>query len=349
MIGFVLTTQFKRAMWSVVSIFAALILYFPRVWFGLFENIKVGIEDYWWIALLIIAGFAGISLHFFNRFFSVLLCLRAIEDTPTHKITSAPQGYVELIGVCETSNGEGLVSPLANKECVWYRYKIEEFGEYGAWEIIESDESSMPFVIKDGDGECIVYPVGADIRTVAGKLVWGGWTPWPDIRKHKSDKEHHDSYVPLISSPPLRESGYRYTEEIIRPGSRVIVVGDFKTVNHDRNKAMSDRARMIFTKWRSSLQSYLERFDLNKDGRVDADEIRLAMRQAKREALVDVSDNDMRAVNYLRAPSDGRPFIISDIHHDALAYKYRLFILPHALGFSAFASAAVAVAWMAFW
>ena len=55
---------------------------------------------------------------------------RLIENTPTAKIRSAVQGYVELNGQTRLMEGPVIVSPLSGKSCVWYRYKVEEKMEY---------------------------------------------------------------------------------------------------------------------------------------------------------------------------------------------------------------------------
>ena len=50
---------------------------------------------------------------------------RYLLDTPTSKIRSAAQGYVELYGVIE-SRTELLRGPLSEQPCVWWSFSIDE-------------------------------------------------------------------------------------------------------------------------------------------------------------------------------------------------------------------------------
>src|SRR4030067_2822595 len=53
--------------------------------------------------------------------------VRLIEDTPTAKIRSAPQGYVELEGLGKLMDGPPIIARLTGLPCVWDRYTIEEY------------------------------------------------------------------------------------------------------------------------------------------------------------------------------------------------------------------------------
>ena len=75
---------------------------------------------------VILGVMAVICLFTLYRMTRVLHQARLIENTPTAKIRSAVQGYVELNGQTLLMNGPVIVSPLSGKTCVWYRYKIEE-------------------------------------------------------------------------------------------------------------------------------------------------------------------------------------------------------------------------------
>ena len=53
---------------------------------------------------------------------------RAVADTPTSRIASAAQGYVELIGIGKPLGGQPVISPANHLPCLWYRYRIEQIG-----------------------------------------------------------------------------------------------------------------------------------------------------------------------------------------------------------------------------
>ena len=63
------------------------------------------------VITLLIALFA-LYLGFFG-----LIRVRRIEDVPTARVRSAPQGYVELIGTAHTLDGEPIIAPLSKKNC----------------------------------------------------------------------------------------------------------------------------------------------------------------------------------------------------------------------------------------
>ena len=81
-----------------------------------------------WLASL--ATIAAISLF---AWLSALNRLRAVRDTPTSKIASAAQGYVELIGHGEQFGDTQLLSGLRHLPCLWYRYKIERRDSEKDW------------------------------------------------------------------------------------------------------------------------------------------------------------------------------------------------------------------------
>ena len=58
---------------------------------------------------------------------------RAVADTPTSRIASAHQGYVELHGVARSDQPEPMRAPLTKRPCVWYRYTIERKGGKNKW------------------------------------------------------------------------------------------------------------------------------------------------------------------------------------------------------------------------
>ena len=89
---------------------------------------------------------------------------RTMADTPTSRIVSAPQGYIELVGRGHQPPGDRLISPINGLPCLWYRYRIER--KHGdRWEYVESGVSHDTFGVSDGSGQVLVDPDGAEILT----------------------------------------------------------------------------------------------------------------------------------------------------------------------------------------
>ncbi len=153
-----------------------------------------------------------------------LSCLkeaRSLEDTPTSKIRSAAQGFVELTGLSRAFPDDTLYAKLTQEPCAWYRYRIEKLvaeGKGYSWRIIEEGTSSDPFLLRDATGECIVLPEGAEIIPTT-LIRWRGSSPSPN---------------PPSTSLLIRFfwncfGSYRYTEYQITIDTRLYTAGMFYT------------------------------------------------------------------------------------------------------------------------
>ena len=112
----------------------------------------------WLVCLAIMAAISILA------WMSALGRLRTIRDTPTSKIASAAQGYVELLGSGHPF-GEPLLGQLSRLPCLWYRYKIEQRNSERKWRSMDSGESDDSFILRDETGECVVDPEQAEILT----------------------------------------------------------------------------------------------------------------------------------------------------------------------------------------
>ncbi len=108
--------------------------------------------------------FAGIFL--FIKGFQWLKQKRMIENTPTSKIRSIAMGPVEVNGSVSASEQGILKGPFTGQDCVYYKYKIEEYrrsGKNSHWVTIKKGEESRPFYVQDNTGKVLVDPKGANI------------------------------------------------------------------------------------------------------------------------------------------------------------------------------------------
>lgn len=239
--------------------------------------------------------------------------LRQVEDTPLSNIGTAAQGYVELTGRAEVPGGTPLTSRLTNLPCVWFQYEIYEKSSDDKWSLQDSGVSDDPFVIRDASGQCVIDPEGAEVAC-SRKDTW-------------------------------TRGDTRYVEWLLLPRELIYALGDFVTVggpNSDLNVDADVGA--LLADWKKNPPELRRRFDLNQDGTLDLKEWALARRQARRE--VEARHRDIRmsdGTHVLRAPADGRLFLISNYLPARLRRTYLLWAWTHALIFIAAGGGAFAL------
>ncbi len=230
---------------------------------------------------------------------SALRRLRVLRDTPTSRIASAAQGYVELVGRGKPMSDKPLLSKLTGLPCLWYRYKIERRSSKNEWHTEESDESNDFFMLEDETGRCVVDPNGAEILT-----------------------QHKETWT---------KSDYRYTEWLLLHVDSIYTIGQFRTfggssVELDANEEVKN----VLAEWKQNMPELRKRFDLNNDGGLDMQEWMLARQAAKREAAKRMTaERAAPDVNYLIQPPDGRLFMVSNIPQEKLERRYWFWVWAH--------------------
>lgn len=224
--------------------------------------------------------------------------LRAIADTPTSKIVSAAQGYVELHGVAKALDGLPVRSPLNQLPCLWYRFSIERYRN-NHWLDDSSEESDASFILDDGSGQCLVDPEGAEFL-VSRKDTW-------------------------------KDGEYRYTQWLLLAHDNIYAIGEFSTRSSvDLQSDTNEQVKLLLNEWKQNPQELHARFDLNGDGALSQEEWELARRQAKREvARQECAARNDAAIHMLKRPKDGRPYLISDFAPGKVAMRYRLWACLH--------------------
>lgn len=151
---------------------------------------------------------------------------RNIEDSPTSKIRSAAQGYVELNGTPKPLTTHPTTGKLTQKPCAWYRYTVEIFQNMrtaeqtnAGWNLLDQGVSVDPILLDDGTGQCVIKPLGAEIMPTQC-ISWRG---------HKR-----------IPNPPSTSfflwlfweswGPYRYTEYRLEFDIPIYVSGMFRTL-----------------------------------------------------------------------------------------------------------------------
>ncbi len=244
---------------------------------------------------------------------SALRRLRIVRDTPTSKISSAAQGYTELIGQGKQFSEAPLFSKYSQLPCLWYRYHVERKGSDNKWHTEERGESDQPFLLDDGSGRCVVDPAGAEVLTT-----------------------HKDTWL---------DGDYRYTEWRLIGMDTIYAIGQFRTFGGSSVRLdMNEEVRNVLAEWKQNMPELHQRFDLNNDGQLDMQEWMLARKAAQREAEKRMAaERAQPDVNYLVRPEDGRLFLISNLPQNKLERRYWFWSWAH---LAIFFGALGGVAWL---
>ena len=295
----------------------------------MFENFAAQVTNApapaFWMGLLVGLLAAGAAawgaLHFLQR-------KRVVEDTPTAKLRSAPQGYIEIQGTAELMDGDPIIASLSLKHCVWYSYKVQKrdrdhhrrHNRSSGWRTIDSGKSDELFYLNDGTGRCAIDPEGAKVTpTVAN--TWYGSSRIPG-RYHESDGVWWAKAIGSMTS------SYRYMESRIDPGDPIYALGDFNThgsgtEQFDKKGAVGDLLR----EWKRDNAELLKRFDADGDGQIDMQEWDQARAEAEKEVLATrAKEAPPPPIDLLSRTRDRRrPFVIASGTEEALVKSCRMY------------------------
>jgi hypothetical protein len=287
-----------------------------------------------WFWILVLGVAVGGGAWFAFRWLHVA---RMVEDTPTSRIRSAAQGYVELAGRCRALDGARNLAPLTERPCVWWRYRVQRrtgstsSGQRrAAWQTVNSGRSEQPFLLEDGTGQCIVKPSGAEILT-GESTTWYGDTPWP-------------TEPPGQRRNPFGEREYRYFEERIYEHEHLYVLGQFATHSQAARPDIQAEMSALLAEWKQDQAGLAERFDADGDGRVSLEEWERARAEARDTVVRRHLDRPAgAALNLLVRPDGRRLFLIAALDERQLAKRFRR---RAALAFAGFAAAVYALGWL---
>jgi E3 Ubiquitin ligase len=289
---------------------------------------------------LIVAGLAAAAAYSFWYAFKAWSKNRVIEDTPTSRVRSAAQGYVEISGLGVPPPKSTIKAPLTGTPCAWWRYKIEErrsSGRSRAWSTVDSGTSTEPFLLDDGTGQCLIDPRGAEVFPGASD-VWYGPSEWPEV--HIPDGtgvfgKLFDTFV---------KDKYRYTEYRLQAREHVYAIGAFRSLGGVSIEDPEIAAGNLLHEWKKDQAALLARFDRNHDGALSAAEWEQA-RAAARKQVLDGRAAEARppSVNVLGDPMDGRAFLLAASDGETLARRFRRRALA---GLGGFVGSSAALTWM---
>lgn len=218
---------------------------------------------------------------------------RAIADVATSRIGSAAQGYVEVLGRARADPSELILSPYSQIACIWYRYRVyERENPRSGWREIDRGASSATFELSDGSGSCRVDPDHAEVVA----------------------PERRTSYC----------DDHMRVEELLFAGVQTYVLGEFATLHSAPTaRSVSEDVGELLAAWKQDPVQLKKRFDLNADGQIDMQEWEQARRLAAK--TVEQQHRALRSlgeVNLMRAPANGRMFLISTLSPQQLRRRY---------------------------
>jgi hypothetical protein len=238
---------------------------------------------------------------------------RAFDDTPTSRIRSAAQGYVELSGRARALPGEPTRSPLTGRLCLWYKYKVEErtAANREGWTTVDSGTSDDTFALDDETGSVTVDPEGADV-TALDKDTWYGDEP------RLSTSLRPFKWLGGIGSR------YRYTECVILDGQPLAAVGFFRTQRAGDDVASLDTELALRLRdWKQD-PNRMRQLDTNRDGTLSQEEWEAARAAARAEILHELHEQSAQpGWHVLQKPGDGRPFLLGTGTVAELSRRYR--------------------------
>ncbi|WP_324731637.1 GIDE domain-containing protein [Pseudomonas paeninsulae] len=240
---------------------------------------------------------------------------RQLLDTPTSKIRSAAQGYAEFYGVLAALADAPVRAPLTGKPCLWWRFKIEEYqssGKNRSWRVAESGSSEAWLRLSDGTGDCLIDPRGAEVRP-AIREVWQGNLRHP-LGPAKS------RLLSWLGSGKR----YRYSEERLQVGQPLYAIGDFRSSGGGRQARDLEVAQSaVIRQWKGDFSGLLQRFDSDRNGRLDEQEwnrVRLAAQLEAEDRHR--QESSQPAQHHLGKPAESRPFILANAGEDELARHF---------------------------
>jgi len=240
-----------------------------------------------WLAVLTIIALTSGALWAANH-----RRARAVANTPTSRIASAHQGYVELVGKARPFDHTPMPSPLSQTPCVWFRYRIEE-RRNNKWQVCSEGRSEASFRLQDESGTALVDPERAEVVT--------------DHVRRWVDKDR------------------RLSEWLLIVDAHVYALGEFGTLGGG-NTDLDHRSDVsaLLQDWKREPHTLRQRFDLDQDGEIDLKEWELARKAAGREVTRRHTEiRSQPGMHVLRAPRDGRLFVLSNLDPDLLIARYR--------------------------
>ena len=266
------------------------------------SNTHPNIHQIWQSLLL-----AGIVVSLFAGLFNYWRLVK-ISEAPISTIAAAAQGYIELQGVANCD--KPLKTPYHGIPCVWYRAYVfanrQQHGNNAGVDdnvlmnsrLLDYSESQLTFTLTDKTGKCRVNPSGAEVIHFEAR-TW-------------------------------RKNDHRYVEEYLPAGKRLYVLGQLDTRDDELDDdAIKKHLSKKLAGWKANKQQLLNRFDQNRDGKIDMMEWGKARQEAHECLLAEHAMKAHTGSFTLKKPTDNHLFLISAQSPQQLRDSYKNWVVGH--------------------
>lgn len=282
-----------------------------------------------WFLLIAITVAACVCLFAALRMFHRA---RLIEDMPTSKIRSCPQGYVELFGTAKWMEGPEIYAPLSGQPCVWYSYSIEKYtgNSKQKWRYVEGGVSEELFLLEDETGSCVINPEGAEV-VPSSSQTWTGPKLVKNDIKNKSVSTMKVIGDVLMSSI----SKYRYTERRLDQFESLYAIGEYSSMGTGYHENLKDAASSSLRELKRNKEKLAE-YDRNDDSQIDLDEWEVARKDAKQAAIEQQLSSPLpKRMHVLKKPQTKKyqPFLLSSKSETQMSRKNLVFSIVLAVMF----------------
>jgi hypothetical protein len=133
-------------------------------------------------------------------------------------------GLVEIFGSVVPAEKKILKSPLTNKNCVYYKFRIQEergSGKNRHWVTIKSGTESVPFYLKDNTDSVLVDAKGADVDIPKDFQVNSGLGKDPPLSVKRFLEKSNLNFEGFLGI----NKSMRYTEYYIAPKDKLYILG----------------------------------------------------------------------------------------------------------------------------
>ena len=251
------------------------------------------------------------------RIYQTFQRFRFISDTPTSRIASAPQGYIELNGLGEQLPGAVITSPFSGRSCIWYHCIVEkrkQVNRHNTWVEESNEKSDQIFKLEDESGHCLVDPEDARVIPTENEVWYGS-----NLQSKNLPFKNRGWFFNRIGGM----GKYRFTEKLIPIAEPVYVIGRLKTVTRNINEqTLKQQTEKMLRTWKMQPERFLRKFDLDKNGKIAGKEWQVIREHAERKVL---EMHQTQAENVISKPEEpNQPFIVSAIPEETLLKQKRI-------------------------